>query len=183
MGLIRGLSPFGPLFGPNMRAAGDALGGVLRSLRPDATRQMELGFDAQKDARAQFADEFRPPAADGPPRGRFDQLVDALNRLPRPLLAFGTIGLFVDAMVAPEGFALRMRGLAQVPEPLWWLLGAIVSFYFGARELDHARRMRWSSGRAGAARQGSAPTWQTPAPGGTRDGNPALEEWRQLRDR
>jgi len=26
-----------------------------------------------------------------------------------------------------------MAGLALVPEPLWWLLGAIVSFYFGAR--------------------------------------------------
>ncbi|MGB1236212.1 MAG: 3TM-type holin, partial [Planktomarina sp.] len=27
----------------------------------------------------------------------------------------------------------RMHGLTHVPEPLWWLLGAIVSFYFGAR--------------------------------------------------
>lgn len=26
-----------------------------------------------------------------------------------------------------------MAGIALVPEPLWWLLGAIVSFYFGAR--------------------------------------------------
>ncbi|HKL06334.1 MAG TPA: 3TM-type holin, partial [Roseovarius sp.] len=26
-----------------------------------------------------------------------------------------------------------MQGIALVPEPLWWLLGAIVSFYFGAR--------------------------------------------------
>lgn len=26
-----------------------------------------------------------------------------------------------------------MQGIALVPEPLWWLLGVIVSFYFGAR--------------------------------------------------
>jgi len=26
-----------------------------------------------------------------------------------------------------------MQGIALVPEPLWWLMGAIVSFYFGAR--------------------------------------------------
>jgi hypothetical protein len=32
-----------------------------------------------------------------------------------------------------------MQGLAYVPEPLWWLLGAVVSFYFGARELHHYR--------------------------------------------
>ena len=26
-----------------------------------------------------------------------------------------------------------MQGLALVPEPLWWMMGVIVSFYFGAR--------------------------------------------------
>ncbi|WP_422385854.1 3TM-type holin [Paracoccus tegillarcae] len=29
--------------------------------------------------------------------------------------------------------------LSLVPEPLWWLLGAIVSFYFGAREAHYFR--------------------------------------------
>ena len=65
--------------------------------------------------------------------GGFDRFMDGINRLPRPLLAFGTLGLFVSAMVDPIWFATRMQGLALVPEPLWWLLGAIVSFYFGAR--------------------------------------------------
>jgi hypothetical protein len=59
--------------------------------------------------------------------------MDGLNRLPRPALALGTLGLFVSAMVDPVWFASRMQGIALVPEPLWWLLGAIVSFYFGAR--------------------------------------------------
>ena len=36
-------------------------------------------------------------------------------------------------MVDPIWFAARMQGIALVPEPLWWLLGVIVSFYFGAR--------------------------------------------------
>ncbi len=45
----------------------------------------------------------------------------------------GTLGLFVTAMVDPLWFAERMQGIALVPEPLWWLLGVIVSFYFGAR--------------------------------------------------
>ena len=60
-------------------------------------------------------------------------MIDGLNRLPRPLLAFGTLGLFISAMVNPIWFASRMQGIALVPEPLWWLMGAIVSFYFGAR--------------------------------------------------
>ena len=36
-------------------------------------------------------------------------------------------------MVEPIWFSQRMQGIALVPEPLWWLMGAIVSFYFGAR--------------------------------------------------
>ena len=74
--------------------------------------------------------------------GWFDQLVDGLNRLPRPALAMGTLGLFVYAMADPVSFGARMQGLALMPDPLWWLLGAIVSFYFGARELHHFRSIQ-----------------------------------------
>ena len=66
-------------------------------------------------------------------QGGFDRFMDGVNRVPRPALALGTMGLFVSAMVNPLWFAERMQGIALVPEPLWWLLGAIVSFYFGAR--------------------------------------------------
>lgn len=79
-------------------------------------------------ALGQFAAEFAVPR-----RGVFDRFMDGLNRVPRPALAFGTLALFVSAMVDPVWFASRMQGVALVPEPLWWLLGAIVSFYFGAR--------------------------------------------------
>lgn len=79
-------------------------------------------------ALAQFGAEFAAPQA-----SRFDRVMDGVNRLPRPALALGTLGMFIAAMVNPVWFAARMQGLALVPEPLWWLLGAIVSFYFGAR--------------------------------------------------
>ena len=79
-------------------------------------------------ALAQFGTEFTSPKA-----SRFDRIMDGVNRLPRPAWALGTLGLFIAAMVDPVWFAARMTGLALVPEPLWWLLGAIVSFYFGAR--------------------------------------------------
>jgi len=79
-------------------------------------------------ALAQFGAEFTLAR-----QGWFDRMVDAANRLPRPLMALGTLGLMVSAMVDPVWFASRMQGIALVPEPLWWLLGAIVSFYFGAR--------------------------------------------------
>ena len=89
---------------------------------------------AARDARAsqqvmeQFSREFAAAR-----KGRFDRVMDAINRIPRPALALGTLGLFIAAMADPVWFSQRMQGIALVPDPLWWLLGAIVSFYFGAR--------------------------------------------------
>ena len=77
----------------------------------------------QQAALRSFAAEFARRRS-----SRFDRLIDGLNRLLRPALAFGTLGLFMSAMVDPVWFAARMQGIALVPEPLWWLMGAIVSF-------------------------------------------------------
>lgn len=144
---------------------------------------------AQAAALAQFAAEFG-----GPRRGLFDRFMDALNRVPRPALALGTLGLFVSAMVDPVWFASRMAGIALVPEPMWWLLGAIVSFYFGARHqakgqdfqrdladgmaraipqvLEAVRQIETS---AGAPSEPNIPAVPRLAPGG----NAALEDWRK----
>lgn len=85
----------------------------------------------------QFSEEFRRT------RGNwFNNAVDGLNRLPRPILALGTVGLFVFAMFDPLAFSKRMMGLDTIPRELWWLLGAVVSFYFGARELHYVRKTR-----------------------------------------
>lgn len=96
--------------------------------RENAENAAKRSSDVQTETLKQFAAEFAHAR-----KGLFDRFVDAINRLPRPLLALGTIGLFVSAMYDPEWFASRMAGIALVPEPLWWLMGAIVSFYFGAR--------------------------------------------------
>ena len=71
-----------------------------------------------------------------------------------------------------------MVGLREVPEPLWWLLGAIVSFYFGAREMYYFRSPR------------GAPMPRMPRPEAEGDPadperpaeNPALSAWRADRD-
>ena len=86
-----------------------------------------------------------------------------------------------------------MQGLALVPEPLWWLLGAIVSFYFGARELHHQRnRAALTVTRAARRRPARRPPPSRTPPARRRcrwpplgavdpDFNPAVEEWRRLR--
>ncbi|PWJ19134.1 holin family protein [Jannaschia seohaensis] len=116
---------------------GRAAQGLSEVFLPNATEGQALAHAAQRAALEQLGAEFALPK-----RGRFDRMLDGLNRLPRPLLALGTLALFVYAMAEPVGFAARMEGLGYVPDPLWWLLGAIVGFYFGARELHYARGPR-----------------------------------------
>ncbi|MGJ8604855.1 MAG: holin family protein [Marivita sp.] len=143
--------------------------------RPNAEAQAQRDHGMQDAALRQFAQEFHTPQ-----RGWFDRLMDALNRVPRPAMALGTLGLFIAAMVDPVWFGARMQGLALVPEPLWWLLGAIVSFYFGARhqakgqefQRDLVARMTDAPPRD-VARQGAVTPAQAPQP----DGNAALEDW------
>lgn len=74
--------------------------------------------------------------------GWFNNFVNGLNRLPRPLMAFSTIGLFAFAFVNPASFSIVMSALDLVPHEMWWMLGAIVSFYFGARELSYHRKAK-----------------------------------------
>ena len=168
--------------GPGMVTA---LGGTVRDLSEvfteNATRRMELEAGAQAAALAQHSAEFA-----GAGDGWFDRLVNGLNRLPRPLLAFGTLALFGYAMVDPTGFGARMVGLNQVPEPLWWLLGAIVGFYFGAREAHHFRArvpVPATPGRpVPAGRKPTPPTGRRasarpPAP--EDEPNAALDDWRR----
>ena len=132
--------------------------------RVNAEAEAQRDAAASHAALAQFATEFA-----GARQGGFDRLVDGLNRLPRPMMAFGVLGLFASAMISPEWFTARMQGIAYVPEPLWWLLGAIVSFYFGARHQAKGQEFRRSVAET-VARVVTAPV--------SADGNPALEDWR-----
>ena len=140
-------------------ALGQAAKGVAEVLLPSATRRMELSAEAQMAALRQLGEEYQHPMLSW-----FDRLVNGLNRLPRPLLAFGTLGLFTYAMIDPAAFAARMVGLNAVPEPLWWLLGAIVAFYFGARETHYFR-----------SRSVTSPY---PPAGAAPEENAALDDWR-----
>ena len=101
---------------------------TVEVFRENAEGAAERQSSYRTAALGQFAAEFAVPR-----KGGFDRFMDALNRVPRPAMALGTMALFVSAMVDPIWFASRMQGIALVPQPLWWLLGAIVSFYFGAR--------------------------------------------------
>lgn len=122
MGMIGAL--IGTLFGSGNKALQE----TIEVFRENAEQSAERGQELQLEALKQYGREMEAKR-----EGAFDRFMDGLNRVPRPALALGTLGLFIAAMVDPIWFAARMQGIALVPEPLWWLLGVIVSFYFGAR--------------------------------------------------
>ncbi len=160
MGLISGIMTF--LFGDGRNVVAE----TAEVFRENAEKGAVRAASARSDSLAQFAAEFVHPR-----RGVFDRIVDGLNRLPRPALALGTIWLFVMAMQRPEQFRDGMEGLAMVPEPLWWLMGAIVSFYFGARHQVKAHEFQRSVAMSLATNQVDAPKRDTPP------SNPALQDW------
>lgn len=156
-----------------LTAAAGAAKEVAEVFTPSATRKLELSAAAQAAALSQFAQEFAHPSASW-----FDRLIDGVNRLPRPMLAFGTIGLIVFAMADPLSFSRRMVGLNAVPEPLWWLLGAVVTFYFGSRETHYFRNRRVTIPPE------LLPEAAAPRPDPTEaaaEDNPALDDWRRDR--
>ena len=148
-------------------AIGAAATTVAEVFVPNATKAMEAQHQAYIEALNQHGEEFRFAR-----NGLFDRIVTGLNRLPRPFLALGTIGLFVYAMVDPQGFTDRMVGLNHVPEPLWWLLAAIVGFYFGAREAFYFRNRPLTARASSFDKAGVAEA--------RGDENSALAEWRRL---
>lgn len=178
MGVIDGV--LGLIFGGGRNALRETVEVFRENAEGGAVRDHSLQTAVLK----QFAAEFAVPR-----KGWFDRLMDALNRVPRPALALGTLGLFVSAMYDPLWFASRMQGIALVPEPLWWLLGAIVSFYFGARHQakgqDFERSIAETMARAPGVRDNirsldalNSGATVAPVEGGGAD-NPALADWRR----
>jgi hypothetical protein len=108
MGLIDG--SMGLLFGGGRNVIAE----TAEVFRENAEKSGMRSASAQEAALQSFAAEFARTRS-----SRFDRLIDGINRLPRPALAFGTLGLFAAAMADPVWFAARMQGIALVPEPLW----------------------------------------------------------------
>ncbi len=180
----------GGLFGGGRNAIVE----TAEMFRENAEKSSQRDHESKTAALASFAAEFQRLQ-----RSPFDRMIDGINRIPRPALALGTLGLFVAAMVDPIWFAQRMQGIALVPEPLWWLLGAIVSFYFGARHqakgqefqssiaqtmamtpqvIENTSALRALSKGAGVAPEPA----RAPVPTVTSGPNPALEDWRKGQD-
>ncbi|MFN3723077.1 MAG: 3TM-type holin [Paracoccaceae bacterium] len=162
MGLISGLG----LGGRAIPALGGVSRDIARTIAPDLARGLAEAVQRLPMPEAGAL----PPARPG---SGYDRLIDALNRLPRPFMAFGSQALVLYALLDPVGFALRMEGLDAMPEALWWLLGAVITAYFGAREAHHLRNR---PAPVVAPMVDGTPKQADDLSDGA---NPALEDWRR----
>lgn len=119
---------FSMLFGGGLSAIQD----TVEVFRPNAEAADQRSAEAQAVALKQFQGEFGQP-------GLINNIADAANRMGRPLITYAVLGLFTSAMVDPIWFSARMQGLALVPEQLWVMLGIVVTFFFGSREMSKFR--------------------------------------------
>lgn len=103
------------------------VGKVIETVFGSKLERDRFDADARAGASAQFAAEF------GHTKNWFDSLIDGLNRLPRPVITFGIIGLFVMCWFYPERFIIGATNLELIPREMWWILGTVVTFFFGGR--------------------------------------------------
>jgi len=98
--------------------------------------QTETAMSAEQQAvQASYAAEMAAPEK----KEWFNIFVDGMNRLVRPIFTYGTIALFVYCVADPVKFSADMAALALMPSNMWYILLAIVGFWFGSRMLLDAK--------------------------------------------
>ncbi len=96
----------------------------------------------------QFAAEFQSKRTST----AWDSFIDGLNRLPRPLITLGILGLFVLAPADPIRFLEIARAYQIMPDGFWALLSIIIAFYFGGRMQLTRQQMNVTGGALAAAK-------------------------------
>ena len=125
----------GWLFGGGVTAVGDTVKNVTEVFRPNAEASAQRTHDETMAVTAQDMASLQQRIAEAanPGSGWFAGFVEALNRLPRPLITLGVLWWFVLPAIDPERFVIIAQGYSLVPEGMWAVLGVIVAFFFGGR--------------------------------------------------
>ena len=137
-GMFRPAKDLVEVFKPN--AENEAARGHLE--RMEITRQDLASLE-------QFASEFKSKRTST----AWDSFVDGLNRLPRPLITLGILGLFVLAPADPLRFLEIARAYQIMPDGFWALLSIIIAFYFGGRMQVTRQQMTIAGGALDAAKE------------------------------
>mgnify|MGYP001610983753 CR=1 FL=1 len=132
------------LFSGGLGATAQGVARGVATFTGDQVQREASVHDEQIAVMGQQASEFQYRGN----RNWFDSLIDGINRLPRPVIAFGTIGLFVWCIVDPAEFTIAMLALGVMPEWLAIVIGQVVLLYMGGRMLND-----WKMGKSATADQ------------------------------
>ncbi len=129
---------------------------LVEVFKPNAENQAERGHRERLEVSRQdmaslqqFAAEFKSKRTST----AWDSFVDGLNRLPRPLITLGILGLFILAPADPIRFLEIARAYQIMPEGFWALLSIIIAFYFGGRMQVTRQQMTITGGALDAAKE------------------------------
>lgn len=104
-----------------------SVGGIVKSVFGDKSARERQGHEVDMAIHSQHANEF------GHSKTWWDSLIDGINRLPRPAMTFGIIYIFYYCINDPEGFKTAMNALREMPKEGWYLMGIIMTFWFGSK--------------------------------------------------
>ena len=116
---------FSSLFGGGSNVIVETAGAFI----PNAEASAQRAHDADGAAMSQYSTEFNARNN----RGWFEQLVDGLNRLPRPLMVFAIFGLLIYTPLNPLLMSEVFTAWALIPDGMWAITTVVVGFYFGGR--------------------------------------------------
>lgn len=137
---------------PALITIGGALSGLLKLVLPNVKSIAEVfvgnkaardqyNAEADKAAQESFAKEFSYPL--GAARTTFDVAIDAINRLPRPLIVYSLWLMLLLTCLAPHQMADAYRAMAIIPEMLWNITLVVVGFFFAGRMVE---KLDWKRG-------------------------------------
>ncbi len=112
----------------------NAVGGLVKSIFGDKSAREDNEHSEQEAAFNELSSEAAAQQRDN--RNWFDTLVDGLNRLPRPIIAFGVLAAMIWCPIDPVGFSATMQAYTLVPQWLALIFGQIILLFFGGRMLD-----------------------------------------------
>lgn len=111
----------------------------LKATHSETMASIGIDQTALEGAQAMAVAEWQASAGKTGPLNAF---VDFINRLPRPLMALGVIAMFAYNFYDPVSAQAAFQTLDYVPLELWSILGGIMAFYFGAREIAKSREQK-----------------------------------------
>ncbi|MCP4158858.1 MAG: hypothetical protein GY760_02185 [Deltaproteobacteria bacterium] len=126
------------IFGKVVKSVSEGVNSVVQTFTGSEKERDLHKHNEYVNTQKSFSSEFHSRNR----RTLWDSFWDGINRMPRPLFVVLIVAYFILSYVNPEEFQILNLGLSTVPEKMWYVLSAIIGFYFCARELHKIREKK-----------------------------------------